>query len=228
MAGTAMNTEKARFNMIEQQIRPWEVLDPTVLDLLAVVRREDFVSEAYQELAFADVEIPIAAAGGALAGQVMLTPKIEARILQELGIRNTDKVLEVGTGSGYMAALLAAKAEFVHTVEIDPALVELSRSNLQRAGVVNVSVDLGDGAQGWPLYAPYDVIVLSGSTPVLSDALLRQLKIGGRLAAIVGELPIMQLQLITRTDDNAFNTINVLETVAAPLSNALQREKFVF
>lgn len=222
MAAATMDIEQARFNMIEQQIRPWEVLDPTVLGLLSVIKREEFVPEAHKDLAFADVEIPIG------QGQVMLAPKMEARILQELSIRNTDKVLEIGTGTGYMAALIAAKAEFVYSVEIDPALVELARKNLQRAGVVNVSVDLGDGAQGWPLYAPYDVIVLSGSTPVLPEAILQNLKVGGRLVAVVGDAPSMQVQLVTRTDENAFTTINVFETVVPPLSNAMQNSKFVF
>jgi len=226
MAAATMSIETARFNMIQQQIRPLEVLDQGVLNLLSVVRREDYVPAAYSELAFADVELPLG--DHITAGQVMLAPKMEARILQEIAIRNTDKVLEIGTGSGYMAALLAAKAEFVYTVEIDPAMVDLARKNLKQAGVANVSVDAGDGAQGWPLYAPYDVIVLSGSTPVLPDSLLQQLKIGGRMAAIVGEAPAMQLQLVTRTAENAFNTINVLETVVAPLINAAHREKFVF
>ena len=226
MAVATMSIEKARFNMIQQQIRPWQVLDQGVLSLLSVVKREDYVPEAYKDLAFADVEVPLGASG--TAGQVMLAPKMEARILQELAIRNTDKVLEIGTGSGYMAALLAAKAEFVYTVEIDQDLVDNARRNLKQAGVANVSVDVGDGAQGWSLYAPYDVIVLSGSTPTLPDSLLRQLKIGGRLAAIVGEAPAMQLQLVTRTEEDAFNTINVLETVVAPLSNVLQQDKFIF
>lgn len=220
----AMNFEQARFNMIEQQIRPWNVLDPAVLKLLSVVRREEFVPEAQRELAFADLEIPL----GAKPGQAMLAPKIEARMLQELALKNTDKVLEIGSGSGYMAALLAAKAEFVYSVEIDPALVDFARGNLARAGVVNVSVDLGDAALGWPLYAPYDAIVVSASMPALPEALLGQLKIGGRLVAIVGEAPAMQVQLVTRTEENAFSTNVVFETVAAPLVNAPQREKFVF
>ena len=226
MAVASMNTEQARFNMIEQQIRPWEVLDPVVLHLLSVVKREDFVPAAYKDLAFADVEIPLA--GSKEAGQTLLAPKMEARMLQELGIRNTDTVLEIGTGSGYMAALLAARAEYVYSIEIDPALAETARKNLQQAGVANVSVETGDGAQGWATKAPYDVIVLSASTPVLPSALLGQLRVGGRLVAVVGEAPAMQLQLVTRTDENAFNTINVLETVVAPLINALQRDKFVF
>lgn len=226
MAAATMNIEQARFNMIQQQIRPWEVLDPDVLDLLAIVKREDFVPAAHKDLAFADVEIPLKENGK--ASQIMLAPKIEARMLQALGIRNTDKVLEIGAGSGFMAALLAAKAEFVYSVEIDPELVDTARSNLKQAGVANVSVDLGDGALGWPLYTPYDVIVVSGSMPVLPDALLKQLKIGGRLIAIVGEAPVMQMQLVTRTEEDAFNTVIVLETVVAPLENTAQRDKFVF
>jgi protein-L-isoaspartate(D-aspartate) O-methyltransferase len=220
----AMNYDQARFNMIEQQIRPWNVLDPTVLKLLSIVRREDFVPEAQRALAFADLEIPL----GEKPGQTMLAPKIEARMLQELALKNTDTVLEIGSGSGYMAALLAAKAEFVYAVDIDPAMVEMARNNLAKAGVANVSVDLGDAAQGWPLYAPYDAIVVSASMPVLPEALLRQLKIGGRLVAIVGELPAMQVQLVTRSDENAFTTTVVFETVAAPLVNAPRHEKFVF
>jgi protein-L-isoaspartate(D-aspartate) O-methyltransferase len=226
MVTAAMNIEKARFNMIEQQIRPWQVLDPTVLSLLSLVKREDFVPAAYKDLAFADLEIPIGASGN--NGQKMLAPKIEARMLQELGIRNTDTVLEIGTGSGYMAALLAAKAEYVYSVEIDPGLAETARSNLQRAGVANVRVETGDAAQGWPARAPYDAIMISASTPVLPDAILRQLKIGGRLVAVVGEVPAMQVKLVIRTEENAFNTINIFETVIAPLINATLSDRFVF
>lgn len=226
MAAVAMNTEKARFNMIQQQIRPWDVLDPGVLALLNVVKREEFVPAEHKDLAFADVQIPLKA--DAKPGQAMFQPRVEARLLQELAIKNTDKVLEIGTGSGYMAALLAAKAEYVYSVEIDPELVDFARRNLLKAGVANVSVDLGDGALGWSLYAPYDVIVVSGSMPFLPEALLRQLKIGGRLVAIVGEEPTMEAQLVKRTDENDFSTVNLFETVVAPLSNAPQREKFVF
>jgi len=226
MVAATMNIEKARFNMIEQQIRPWQVLDPTVLSLLSLVKREDFVPAAYKDLAFADLEIPIGTSGN--PGQKMLAPKIEARMLQELGVRNTDTVLEIGAGSGYMAALLAAKAEYVYSVEIDPGLAEMARSNLQRAGVANVRVETGDGAQGWPARAPYDAIMISASTPVLPDAILRQLKIGGRLVAVVGEIPAMQVQLVIRTEENAFNTINIFETVVAPLANATQSDRFVF
>lgn len=226
MVAATMDIEKARFNMIEQQIRPWQVLDPTVLSLLSLVKREEFVLAAYKDLAFADLEIPLGAS--VQAGQKMLAPKIEARMLQELGVRNTDTVLEIGTGSGYMAALLAAKAEYVYSVEIDSGLAETARSNLQRAGVANVRVETGDGAQGWPARAPYDAIMISASTPELPDAILRQLKIGGRLVAVVGEVPAMQVRLVIRTEENAFNTINIFETVVAPLANAAQSDRFVF
>ena len=224
MAAETMNIETARFTMIEQQIRPWNVLDPSVLGLLSIVKRENFVPAAYRDLAFADVELPL----GAAAGQMMLPPKVEARILQELSVKNTDTVLEIGTGSGYMAALIAAKAEYVYSVEIDPELAATARKNLAQASVANVSVEVGDGAQGWPAHAPYDVIVVSASTPLLPAAIANQLKIGGRLAAVVGEAPAMQLQIVTRTDANAFATVSVFETVVAPLANAMARDPFVF
>ncbi|GHU04311.1 protein-L-isoaspartate O-methyltransferase [Betaproteobacteria bacterium] len=226
MAAVAINTEKARFNMIQQQIRPWGVLDPDVLGLLNVLKREDFVPAEYKELAFADIEIPLK--NGARPGQTLLAPRIEARLLQELAIKNTDKVLEIGAGSGYMAALLAAKAEFVYTVEIDPELVDQARHNLRQANVANVSVDLGDASRGWDLYAPYDAIVVSGSLPVLPDTLPRQLKIGGRLIAVVGEAPSMEVQWVKRTDENAFSSENLFETVLVPLVNATRQKKFVF
>ena len=217
-----MDFEQARFKMIEQQIRPWEVLDPTVLDLLSVVRREDFVPPALKTLAFADLELPIG------QGQTMLAPKLEARILQELGVRKTDVVLEVGTGSGYMAALLASKAEYVVSIEIAPELAQFAEQNLARAGIANVSVEVGDASRGWPEQAPYDVIVVSGSLPQLPDEFRRELKVGGRLVAIVGEAPAMQVQLVTRTDEDAWNTVNLFETVVTPLANAERQSAFVF
>jgi protein-L-isoaspartate(D-aspartate) O-methyltransferase len=226
MATVAMDIEKARFNMIQQQIRSWNVLDPGVLALLDVVRREDFVPAEYKELAFADIEIPLKS--GARPGQTLLAPCVEARMLQELAIKNTDKVLEIGAGSGYMAALLAAKAEFVYSVEIDPELVDQARHNLRKVGVANVSVDLGDASLGWDLYAPYDAIVVSGSMPTLPDTLLRQLKIGGRLVAVVGETPSMNAQRVRRTDENAFSSENLFETVLVPLVNAPRQNSFVF
>jgi len=217
-----MNIEQARFNMVEQQIRPWDVLDQQVLDLLFVVKREDFVPAAYRNLAFADMEIPIG------QGQVMLAPRVEARLLQELGVKKSDRVLEIGTGSGYMAALLAARAEHVVTVELDPGLAAQARSNLERAGVTNVTVEAGNGARGWPQRGPYDVIVLSGSVPVLAPEFLKQLRVGGRLAAIIGDAPVMEAQLITCTTDGVYNTINIFETVVPPLNNVAAKDRFEF
>lgn len=217
-----MNIEQARFNMIEQQIRPWEVLDPQVLDLLFVVKREDFVPAAYRNLAFADLEIPLG------SGQVMLAPRIEARLLQELGVQKTDKVLEIGTGSGYMAALLAARAEHVVTVECRPELADFARQNLERAGVANVAVEIGDGANGWSQRGPYDVILVSGSVPTLPDALLKQLRVGGRLAVVVGEAPVMEAQLITCVADGIYNTVNLFETVTPALDSIAAKSGFAF
>ena len=226
MAMMGMDVEQARFNMIEQQIRPWEVLDPEVLRLLSIIKREDFVPAAHKALAFADIELPIGSKGE--AGQTMLEPKVEARLLQELSLKNTDSVLEIGTGSGYMAALLASKAEYVYSVEIDPELAETAKRNLQAADVANVSLQLGDGSHGLPANAPYDAIAVSGSMQVLPVELLKQLKVGGRLVAFVGEAPVMHAQLVTRTGEDSFNTINLFETVVAPLVNAAQHEQFVF
>ncbi|MDR0776376.1 MAG: protein-L-isoaspartate O-methyltransferase [Azonexus sp.] len=217
-----MNIEQARFNMIEQQIRPWEVLDPQVLSLMFVVKRENFAPPAYRNLAFADMEIPLG------EGQTMLAPKIEAKLLQELGLKKTDKVLEIGTGSGYMAALLAARAEYVVSVESRPALAEQARRNLAAADVDNVTVETGDGTGGWPARGPYDAIVVSGSLPELPDALLKQLRLGGRLAAIVGSAPVMEAVLVTCTGEGIYNTVNLFETVVAPLDGIAAKPAFAF
>ena len=217
-----MNIEQARFNMIEQQIRPWEVLDPQVLDLLFVVKREDFTPPAYRNLAFADMEIPL---GG---GQVMLAPKIEAKMLQELVLQKTDKVLEIGTGSGYMAALLAARAEHVVTVESRPELAASAKENLERAGVANVTVEIGNGAEGWSQRGPYDAIVVSGSLPAVPATLLKQLRVGGRLAVVVGEAPVMEAQLITCTGEGIYNTVNLFETVIPALDGIETKASFTF
>ncbi len=217
-----MNIEQARFNMIEQQIRPWDVLDPQVLDLLFVVKREDFVPPAYRNLAFADMEIPL---GG---GQQMLAPKIEAKMLQELGLKKTDKALEIGTGSGYKAALLAARADHVVTVETRPELIEMAKQNFERAGITNITVERGDGAKGWAQRGPYDAIVVSGSLPAVPDALLKQLRVGGKLAVVVGEAPVMEAQLITCTADGIYNTVNLFETVIPALDGVEVKGSFTF
>lgn len=217
-----MNFDQARANMVEQQIRPWEVLDQAVLDLLYAVPREDFVPAAFRALAFADMEIPIG------EGERMMAPKIEARIVQELAPRKHERVLEVGTGSGYLTALLAHRAAHVHSVEIRPSLAAFGRENLQRHGADNVTLEIGDAARGWPTRAPYDAIVLTGSTPVLPRALLDQLAPGGRLFAVVGEPPVMVARLATCTAPGAFRTVELFDTLLAPLVNAEQSPRFRF
>lgn len=217
-----MNIEQARFNMIEQQIRTWDVLALDVLDLLQVVKRENFVPAAYKNLAFFDTEIPLP------GGEHMMTPKLEARLLQEVNLKKHENVLEIGTGSGYMAALLAYKARHVTTVEILPELKKMAEQNLSANGVGNVTVELGNGAQGWAQGAPYDVIVISGSLPVLPEAFLQQVKVGGRIAVILGEAPVMSAHLITRTSETAYDTVKLFETNVKPLVSATTPSHFTF
>lgn len=217
-----MNIEQARFNMIEQQIRPWDVLDTDILDLLMVVKRENFVPEAYKSLAFVDTSIPLP------GGTAMLNPKIEARIAQDAQIKKHENVLLVGAGTGYLAALLAHRARHVTAIEIDPALKDLAQKNLAANGVSNVTVELGNGAQGWTAGAPFDVIVFAGGLPVLPDEVLQQVKTGGRILAIIGEAPVMSAHLITRTGDNAYDTKKLFETDVAPLQAATTPSHFTF
>ncbi len=217
-----MNIEQARFNMIEQQIRPWDVLDPQVLDLLFVVKREDYTPSAYRDLAFADMEIPLG------QDQVMLAPRVEAKLLQELTVKKTDRVLEIGTGSGYMAALLAGRAEHVVTVESRPEIAAAAKANLDNAGVSNVTVEVGNGANGWSQRGPYDVIVLSGSIPAVPASILAQLRVGGRLAVVVGSAPVMEAQLITCTAEGVYNTVNLFETVLPALDGFNAQPGFSF
>jgi protein-L-isoaspartate(D-aspartate) O-methyltransferase len=217
-----MNLEKARHNMVEQQIRPWEVLDQDVLDLLYAVPREEFVPVACRNLAFSDMEIPLG------EGERMWAPKIEARALQALAPRRTDRVLEVGTGSGYLAALLAHRTAQVYSVELHPALAVFGRANLERHGADNVTLAVGDGARGYAAWAPYDVIVLTGSVPVLPQAFLDSLTPGGRLFAVVGDAPIMSARIVTRTLAGAFVTTELFETVLAPLAHCEQPARFRF
>jgi protein-L-isoaspartate(D-aspartate) O-methyltransferase len=222
--------EHARFNMIEQQIRPWDVLDLQILDLLAAVRREDFVPLAHKALAFVDMQIPLTEpTDQALArGQCMLEPKVEARMLQDLNVKPTDKVLEIGAGSGYMAALLARRAQRVVSLETVPALVRMARDNLQRAGITNCEVREADGARGLAAEGPFDVIVLSGSVAEVPQVLLAQLKVGGRLAAITGTEPVMRATFVTRTGEAAYATTQPWDTNAPRLAGFGEPSRFHF
>ena len=218
-----MNFEQARFNMIEQQLRPARVLDPDVLDVLFVVKREEFVPPAHRRLAFADTEIPL---GGEEAAS-MFSPRIEALALQALAMKKHENVLEVGTGSGYMAALLGAHADHVWSLEIDPQLAATARENLRRAGVTNVMVEVGNGLTGSPAHAPYDAIMISGAVAKVPQVLLDQLKSGGRLFAIEGAAPAMEAALYTKAG-NSFRRVAVFETVVAPLRDAEPAPAFAF
>jgi protein-L-isoaspartate(D-aspartate) O-methyltransferase len=217
-----MNIEQARFNMIEQQIRPWNVLDQEVLDLLHVVKREAFVPAAYQNLAFADVEIPLP------GGEVMLNPKIEARMLQELNLKKHENVLEIGAGSGYMAALMAHRARHVTTVEISPEIKALAEQNIAKAGIANVTVAEGNGALGWEQGGPFDVIVISGGVESIPEALLKQVKVGGRIAAIIGRSPAMTAVVVNRVSETGYDTVTLFETNVRPLSGAPSVSRFTF
>ena len=223
-----MNIGRARFNMIEQQIRPWDVLDPVVLSLLAVVRREDFMPSDYRALAFVDTQVPL---GDLSLGQCMLEPRVEARLLQELQVQRHEKVLEIGTGSGFMAALLGHRAQHVHSLECEPVLATMARGNLLRAGVANVTVrevTAAEGARGLGAQAPFDAVLLSGSVPEVPRLLLEQLKIGGRLLAIVGDEPMMRARLFTRSGDAAWSSVEVFDTVAPRLQGFDSGSRFVF
>lgn len=217
-----LNVEQARFNMIEQQIRPCEVFESRVLDLLKHVPREHFVPNGMKEMAFADLEIPLG------YGVSMWQPKLEARILQELHLTRSDHVLEVGTGSGYLTALLSALAGRVTSVEIVPQLSAAAGQSLSAIRRDNIVLEIGDASHGWGSGASYDVIVLTGSTPVLPAEFQNSLNVGGRLFAIVGDAPVMQARLITRVAPDTFETINIMETCVAPLQHAQQPKRFVF
>ena len=217
-----MNLEQARFNMIEQQIRPWNVLDLAVLGRLHSLKREEFVPEAMRGLAFVDMELPLG------EGQVMLQPKVEARIVQDLALKTTDKVLQIGTGSGYLTALLASFSQYVYSIDINPAFKAAAEAKLFANGVKNVSLLIGDGAKGLEAKGPFDVIVVTASLPVVPDTLKHQLTVGGRLFAIVGDAPVMSATIITRLGPDTFSARKTFETCTAPLINAAQPERFVF
>lgn len=217
-----MDYQLARQKMLDQQIRPWEVIDQRVLDAIARSPREDYVPPQYRTLAFVDMCIPLG------HGQIMMPPKLEARLVQELAITPRDTVLEIGTGSGYVTSLLALLAKQVHSVEIVPELAARAVQTLAANGIKNVSVETGDAACGWPRHAPYDAIIVTGSLPILPDALRQQLGAGGRLLAIVGKSPAMEARLIERLDRTNFRERSLLETDIPPLVNAPEPPRFVF
>ncbi len=221
MDGT-MNLEQARFNMIEQQIRTWEVLDDKILALLDKVPREDFVPPEYRSLAYADTEIPIG------HGQKMMPPKLEARILQALEIQEDDDILEIGTGSGYLTALLARLGKHVYSVDLFPEFTADAQRKLDRADIRHVTLETGNAATGWPKHAPYDVIVPTGSYPLFPEELPRELKRGGRMVVIVGEAPVMEAILVQRTTDDAISKESLFETEVAPLLHVPRPQRFVF
>ncbi|AXE29868.1 protein-L-isoaspartate O-methyltransferase [Chromobacterium phragmitis] len=219
-----MDFEKTRFNMVEQQIRPWDVLDTNVLDLLFHVKREDFVADSQRQLAFVDTELPLP------NGSKMLQPKMEARLVQDATIQPSDKILEIGTGSGYLTALLAKMGKQVVSVEIDPAQKERAAANLKKAGIANATLVEGDGVLGLPEQGPYDVIVVGGSLPVVPQELKDQLAVGGRLILVVGDLPVMACKLIDRETDTSFRETTLFETCVERLKKfeAVEPARFSF
>ena len=216
-----MDFEQARFNMIEQQIRPWDVLDQDVLNLLGAVKREDFVPQAYRSMAFTDMEIPLP------CGESMLAPKVEARLLQELGVRKHEWVLEIGTGSGFMAALLGHCAAHVLSLELHPELAETAQLHLRQAGVMNTTVRCMDASKELPP-GEFDVIVLSGSVAQIPPALVDRLKPGGRLCAVVGDAPMMRAQLLTSTGERQSRVVDLFDTVAPRLHGFAETPRFRF
>lgn len=217
-ASTLPDVEQFRFNMVEQQIRTWEVLDPKVLATLIEVHRESYVPVDKRALAFSDLELPLIV-NGVDTRETMLAPKVEARLAQELQLTPKDCVLEIGTGSGYQAALIARLAQQVTSVEIDSRLAAFALQNLQHNHVANVKVEIGDGRNGWGS-TEYDAILVTGSVPVVPDALKYQLRVGGRMVIVVGQAPVMTATRITRTTAATFETTTLFETVIKPLRGA--------
>jgi protein-L-isoaspartate(D-aspartate) O-methyltransferase len=227
-SSTPLSLDRARFNMIEQQVRPWEVLDPAVLELLDRVKRDQFVPPAQKALAYVDMELPL----GHGADQVMLAPRVQARMVQDLAIKPTDKVLEIGTGSGYTTALLASLAQRVVSLEIDDAIAIAARRNLQQAGITNAEVRVADAAaNGFAACAaegPWDAILVAGSVAEVPAALLSLLAKGGRLVTIVGQEPVMRATVVTRVDDAGFSTRQPWDTIAPRLRNFAEPSRFSF
>ncbi len=207
--------------MVEQQIRTWEVLDHTVLELLEQAPRHEYVPEAYRNLAYADIAVPLG------EGEVMMPPRVEARLLQALGIGTDDRALEIGTGSGFLTSLMASLAREVISVEISDTLADAGARNLKNHAVANVSLERGDAVHGWEKHAPYDVIAVTGSVPILEPHFRQQLAVGGRLFVIVGEAPAMEALLIRRSGQDQWSTESLFETVVPKLRGAKEPDRFV-
>ncbi len=217
-----LDIEQARYNMIEQQIRPWEVLDQNVLDAIATIPREQFVPAAWRNMAFTDFSIPLP------HGQLMMPPRLEARLLQAVAARGFETVLEVGTGSGYLTALLASQAKHVYSVDLQADFIADAGEQLAAHGITNVTLEQGDAGHGWDQHAPYDIIVLTGSVPELPPEFAVALREGGRLFAVVGEAPVMQARLLTRTATRQWSDEVLFETVTPALDNVAALTEFVF
>ncbi len=223
-----LNLDRARFNMIEQQIRPWEVLDSTLLALLDRVPRDAFVSPAHQALAYVDMELPL----GNDADQVMLAPRVQARLVQDLAIRPSDKVLEIGTGSGYTTALLASLAQRVVSLEIDETIAQQARTQLARAGFANAEVRVADATANdfaaCLTDGPWDAILISGSIAQVPQALLSALAPGGRLITVTGDEPVMRATLITRAGADQYQTTQSWDTVVPRMRHFAEPSRFQF
>ena len=222
--------QAARYNMVEQQVRPWSLGDEQVLELIGTLRREEFVPDGLQDMAFMDIQLPLLGDDGEVAianGHCMMPPRVEARVLQDLKLQLSDNVLEIGTGSGYMAALMSRLAKQVTTIEIEPALVELARANLHRAQIKNVDVVLDDGSNIKAIGGTYDVIVLSGSVFEVPAALLEKLNDGGRLIAFVGTEPMMRTTVYKRVG-HKMEITQPWDIVAARLKGFPEAPRFKF
>jgi protein-L-isoaspartate(D-aspartate) O-methyltransferase len=226
MTATNLNYDQARYNMVEQQVRPWDVLDPRVLKVISRIPREHFAPAPHKALAYMDTRIPLAEFNG--IAYTMMNPNVEGRVLQHLDIGEDDTVLEIGTGSGYLTACLAALGRHVDSVDINPAMTEMAEENLASLGVRNINLSTGDAAKGWDQKRFYDAIALTGSMPTIPECFKQSLKVGGRLFVITGNAPAMTAQLVTRLDKNDFTVQPLFETSIERLSGTAEAERFIF
>jgi protein-L-isoaspartate(D-aspartate) O-methyltransferase len=222
----SMDFNKARFNMVEQQVRPWDVLDPRVLNVIGNIPREQFVPEQSRNLAYADTRIPIGHYEGRTSH--MLNPVIEGRLLQSLAIGEDDTVLQIGTGTGYVTACLATLARHVDSVDINPDMTALAEKNLARFEIANVTLSTGDGSTRWEQKQFYDCIAIMGSLPAIPDFYKKTLKEGGRMFVVIGDAPVMKALLVTRISKNEWTMDELFETCIDPLINAEKPAQFVF